>query len=226
MKINPILEIACFSIESAVVAQRAGADRIELCDDYASGGITPSFDSITKAKRLISIPLFVMIRPRSGNFIYSDSEFEEMKSAVAFCGKNKLDGIVFGILTEENTVDRKRSAELIELAKPMKATLHRAFDATPNAFQSLEDATACGFERILTSGQKASAPESASLISSLIKKADGRITIMPGGGVRADNISELKNKTGAIEFHSSAINPRTMLADEHEIIRMKKYLAG
>jgi copper homeostasis protein len=225
LKINCLLEIACFNVESAILAQRAGADRIELCDDYASGGITPSFETIKEARELISIPLFVMIRPRGGNFVYSGSEFEEMKQAVIFCRQNKIEGIVFGILTDHNLVDRKRCAELTELAKPMQVTFHRAFDEVSNPFQSMEEIIACGFNRILTSGQKISAPEGASFISLLIEKVNGRIVIMPGGGVRAENISELKNKTGAKEFHSSAINAKTMLADETEIREIKNLLS-
>src|SRR5262245_11864505 len=172
LKINSLLEVACFNIESAVLAQSAGADRIELCDDYPSGGITPSIDTIKKARELISIPLFVMIRPRGGNFVYSDSEFEAMKKLVLSCNDNKIDGIVFGILTAENLIDRKRCTELIEYAKPMPATFHRAFDSVVNPLQSLEEAIDCGFARILTSGQKQSTSEGVSIISSLVEKAN------------------------------------------------------
>ncbi len=224
LKMNHLLEIACFNMQSAIMAQRAGADRIELCDDSASGGTTPSFETIKEARELISIPLFVMIRPRRGNFMYSDSEFEEMKNAVIFCRKNKVDGIVSGILTEENLVDKQRCTTLVELAKPMPATFHRAFDETDSSFAELEEVIDCGFDRILTSGQKSSALEGASFISLLIEKANERIVIMPGGGVRAENISELKKKTRAKEFHSSAINIQTRLPDESEIREMKKLI--
>lgn len=225
MKIKSLLEIACFNIEAAVIAQRAGADRIELCDDYVSGGITPRFDPIKKARELLSISLYVMIRPRGGNFVYSDSEFEKMKSAVVFCRENNVDGIVFGILTDKNIIDKNRCTELIELAKPTKATLHRAFDAAANPPQTLEAAVDCGFTRILTSGQKPSALEGAPLIADLIKKADGRISIMPGGSVRAENISELKSKTKASEFHSSALDAAASLPVENVIEQMKKLIS-
>ena len=224
LKIKPILEIACFNLESALAAQRAGADRIELCDDYASGGITPPFDTISKARQLLSISLYVMIRPRRGNFIYSGTEIDEMKTAILFCKKNGVDGIVFGILTEENKIDTKKCSELIKLAEPMQATLHRAFDRADAPMQTLEDAIHCGFTRILTSGQKHSAPDGATLISELIIKCSDRISIMPGGGVRAANIVELKSMTSAKEFHSSALTADHKI-DENEIRQMKKLIS-
>jgi copper homeostasis protein len=148
-----------------------------------------------------------------------------MKKTITFCKMNNINGIVFGILSEKNTIDKERCSGLIESAKPMKATLHRAFDAVSNPLKSLEEIISCGFERILTSGQKSSALQGVSVISGLIEKANGRISIMPGGGVRAENISELRSKTGANEFHSSALDLVTLLPDTNEIQKMKNLLS-
>lgn len=219
-----LLEIACFNPESALIAQNAGADRIELCDDYASGGITPSAETVKQVRKLISIPLFVMIRPRGGNFIYSDSEFEAMKNFILQFKALRVDGVVTGILTTENQIDKRRCTELAQLAKPMQLTFHRAFDATEKPQVTMEEIIDCSFDRILTSGKKENAPEGASLISELINSAKDRISIMPGGGIRSDNIAELI-KTGAKEFHSSAINTKTMLPDETSIQQMKKLIS-
>ena len=218
------IEIACFNLESALVAVKAGADRIELCDDYFSGGVTPREEIIIQALEKISIPLFIMIRPRGGNFVYSESEFRLMKSQIILCKEKKIDGIVFGVLDKKNYVDKAKCKELIDLAKPMSATFHRAFDETEDSFQSLEDVIECGFARILTSGKQPVAIDGAAVISEFIKKSGDRIIIMPGGGVRGENISELL-KTKATEFHSSAINKTTSDIDEDEIRKMKRMLS-
>jgi copper homeostasis protein len=215
------LEIACFNIQSAHIAQWAGADRIELCEDYSKGGITPSFEKIAEAREEISIPLFVMIRPRSGDFIYSGEEFELMKQQVLFCKTNKINGVVFGMLDANGNIDVKRCKELVALASPMQVTFHRAFDEVKNLFDSLETLVECGFSRVLTSGQMKPVIYGTEIISSLIEKAKGRISIMPGGGIRNHNISEVKKKTGATEFHSAALNSETLLADETEIRKLK-----
>jgi copper homeostasis protein len=220
-----ILEIACFNLQSAIIAAQAGADRIELCSTYSVGGITPSKEIIKQAREKISIPIYVMIRPCAGNFIYTDEEFEKMKSEILFCKQNNIEGIVFGILNEDKTVDVNRCKELVELAKPMQATFHRAFDEIENSFEALEQIIDCGFTRILTSGKKKTAIEGAELISQLIQKANGRITILAGGGVRAENIVELKNKTGTTEFHSAAILGQSFTADENEIRKIKSILS-
>lgn len=224
MKKSRLLEIACFDSESAVIAQDSGADRIEFCADYSSGGITPSFENLNEIRKLISIPLFVMIRPRVGNYIYSDSEFESMKDSIAQCRVLKVDGVVTGILTPKNMIDIKRCTELVSMAKPMHVTFHRAFDETPEPLKALDEVIGCGFDRILTSGKKENAVTGITLISELISAAKEKIRIMPGGGVRSGNISELI-KTGAKEFHSSALNLQTMRADENEIRQMKKKIA-
>ncbi len=211
-----ILEIACFNLESCLIAQKAGAHRIELCENYKAGGVTPSQTLIVEAREQLQIDLFVMIRPRGGNFVYSVSEFNTMKEQITFCKKNNCNGIVFGILTPEHKVDIKRCEELVELAKPLPCTFHRAFDEIEDQEKALEDVINCGFKRILTSGKQKTALEGSSIIMDLIQKTNNRIQIVPSGGVRSGNISGLK-KTGAKEFHSAAITDASETTDEVEI---------
>jgi copper homeostasis protein len=219
-----ILEIACFNFESAKIAEQCGADRIELCENYSAGGITPSVELIRKVKSEVLIPVHVMIRPRGGNFIYSNTEFNAMKNSVLQCKSAGIDGVVFGILTHDNRIDKNRCRELVTLAQPMSTTFHRAFDEVPDSTAALEEIIECCFSRILTSGKSNIATGGAELISELNLKAGDRIIIMPGGGVRAENILELKRKIGANEFHSSAIAAAAVLADENEIRKMKSNL--
>lgn len=212
-----LLEVACFNLESCLIAQKAGAKRIELCQNYSLGGITPDEEIISEARAQLKTDLFVMIRPRKGNFIYTEVEFEEMKAQVEFCKDQKCDGVVFGILTVEKNVDMDRCKELIELAKPMQCTFHRAFDEIQDSDQALEDIIHCGFSRILTSGKSKTAQKGIETIQHIIDKAKGRITIMPGGGVRSSNISELLNRTVATEIHTAAITNTGETADGSEI---------
>jgi len=198
------LEIIAFNIESCVAAQEAGAHRIELCAGPEEGGTTPSYGFIKAAREKLSIDLYVMIRPRGGDFLYSDEEFEIMKTDVAICRQLDCDGIVFGILTKEGKVDIKRCRELIESAYPLEATFHRAFDRVVNPFDALEEIIGLGFERILTSGLKPEAIESTDILSQLIKQSGERIIIMPGSGVNIKNIISIAESTGAKEFHSRA----------------------
>jgi len=199
-------EIACFDFESAMIAQSAGADTIELCVNQPEGGITPSYSMIELARNNLHVDLNVIIRPRGGNFNYTDSEYVIMENDVLICKELGVDGVVFGILNEDYSIDKTRNSELVQIALPMTTTFHRAFDVTPDAMKTLEDAIDCGFTRILTSGQKPSASEGAELISSLVKLAGERIIIMPGGGVRKENIKKLIEITKAKEYHSSSIN--------------------
>jgi copper homeostasis protein len=199
-----ILEVIGFNIESCILAQSAGANRIELCDNPEEGGTTPSYGFIKAARERLQIDLFPIIRPRGGDFLYPDEEFEIMKTDVELCKQLGCDGVVIGMLNADGTVDKRRSAALVELAYPLGVTFHRAFDRTADAFTAMEDIIEIGCERILTSGQKPNALDGADLISKLIKQADGRIIIMPGSGVRSGNIIELAKKTGAKEFHTSA----------------------
>ena len=198
------LEIIGFNIESCLAAQEGGADRIELCVSPGEGGTTPPYGFIKSAREKLHIKLYTMIRPRGGDFFYNDNDFEIMKMDVEFCKKSGCDGIVTGILIPNGKVDKKRCRELIDLAYPLEATFHRAFDRVEDPFESLEDIIDLGFERILTSGLKPKAIESSNLLADLIKKADGRIIIMPGSGVNSENIISIAETTGANEFHSSA----------------------
>ncbi|MDD5361917.1 MAG: copper homeostasis protein CutC [Ignavibacteria bacterium] len=197
-------EIACFDYESAVLADKAGADRIELCHDKSAGGVTPSRDVISKAKNNIKIPVNVIIRPGGGVFCYSDSEFELMKEDIIYCKSIGINGVVFGILSQYHSIDVERNKVLVELAKPMQTTFHRAFDHSIEQLKGLEDIISCGFNRILTSGCKENAAKGAAWISELIKMAGKRIIIMPGGGIRKENITYIYNSTNAFEFHSSS----------------------
>ncbi len=199
-----ILEIIGFNIESCRLAQAAGAHRIELCDGPGEGGTTASYGFIKAARKALTIELYPIIRPRGGDFLYSDAEFDIMKTDVQLCKEIGCDGVVIGILNTDGSIDKKRCRQLVELAYPLGVTFHRAFDRCANPFEALEDIIATGCERILTSGQHPTAMEGAELIKDLIKQADERIIIMPGSGVGIGNIIELAEKTGATEFHSSA----------------------
>ena len=198
------LEIIGFNIESCIIAENAGAHRIELCDNPAEGGTTPSYGFIKTARENLSIALYVMIRPRGGDFLYSEEAFSIMKADIAICKQLGCDGIVTGILKEDGSIDKKRCKELVDLAYPLGVTFHRAFDNSKDPIQALEDVIEAGCERILTSGQKATAIEGSEIIRELIRRADDRICIMPGSGVNSENIISIATNTGATEFHSSA----------------------
>jgi len=198
------LEIIGFNIESCITAQDAGANRIELCASPGEGGTTPSYAFIKTAREKLQIDLYAMVRPRGGDFLYSEEDFEIMKKDIAICKENGCNGIVTGILTKEGKVDKKRCQQLVELAYPLKATFHRAFDRVKDPLEALEDVINSGFERILTSGLKPKAIEGADLLSQLIKQATERIIIIPGSGINSKNIISIAEMTGAREFHSSA----------------------
>jgi len=204
---NYKLEIIGFNIDSCVAAQEAGADRIELCAGPGEGGTTPSYAFIKAAREKLHIDLYVMIRPRGGDFLYSNADFSIMKNDIAVCKELGCDGIVTGILTADGKVDKKRCKELVEFVFPLEATFHRAFDRLADPFEALEDIIGLGFERILTSGCKPKAVEGLQLLSELIKRSDERIIIMPGSGVTAENILSIAESTAATEFHSSATFP-------------------
>ena len=198
------LEVIGFTIESCLIAQAAGAHRIELCDNPSEGGTTPSYGFIKAAREKLTIELYPIIRPRGGDFLYSDTEFEIMKADVQICKNIGCNGVVIGILLADGTVDKERCKQLVDIAYPMGVTFHRAFDRTADPFKALEDIISIGCERILTSGQKPSVNEGVQLLIDLVQQANERIIIMPGSGVRAENIVALANKTNALEFHTSA----------------------
>ena len=196
-----IIEACVNSAISAIEAQKGGADRVELCENLHDGGTTPSAGAIRFARKNLHIRLFVMIRPRGGDFLYSDDEFEIMKEDIKVARELGADGVVFGILKPDGTIDLERMKTLVDLACPMGITCHRAFDMTADPFQAMEDLITLGIDRILTSGQQKTAPQGASLILKLIQRSNGRIIIMPGSGVKEDNFEELIRKTGATEVH-------------------------
>lgn len=198
-----ILEIAANNISSAIAAYKGGADRIELCDNLSEGGTTPSYATIQYCVAHIPIPCFPIIRPRGGDFLYSEIEFQLMKKDIEMCKKLGCEGVVLGVLDEYGNVDMLRCQKLMQIAYPMSVTFHRAFDRTKDAFQSLEDIIALGCERILTSGQKTAAWEGKDLIQALIQKANHRIIIMPGAGVNETNLPKLIETLSTYEFHGS-----------------------
>lgn len=216
------LEIACFNAESVHIAQQSGADRVEFCAGYEVGGITPDFDILCEIKPRVAIPVFAMMRPRGGNFTYSDSEFGQMKSDIKKF-RPVADGFVFGILTENGSADVERNAELVQLAN-LPCTFHRAFDAVADPDSALEDLIRCGFQNILTSGGVGNATGNIGNLAELIRKASGRITVMPGGGVRSSNIEALSHTT-ATWFHSAAITGNGQTADASEIAKIKRILS-
>jgi copper homeostasis protein len=233
---NNKLEICCYNLDSALTAADAGADRVELCADPAAGGTTPGIGLVRTVRKKIDLELYPIIRVRGGDFLFSDEEFNIMLHDVDACKSAGCDGVVFGMLLTDGRVDKSRVSKLIEKAYPMGVCFHRAFDWTRNPFEALEDIIDMGCERILTSGQQPTAILGAHLIRDLILQADGRIQIMPGSGVRASNITDLKNETGATQFHSSArifkkssmvyVQPfmtedlSTVMADRQEIEQM------
>ena len=265
-----ILEIACFNYESAIIAANAGADRIEFCANFSSGGLTPDLKETEKLIKKIDIPVFVMIRPRGGDFIYTDKEIQDSKFKIQNFKDIGVSGFVFGILQSSNnpsfparmnlsgentssknrpdgyrdqddhlhrsdttsvTLSRSESAnfvskginqQLVELAYPLPCTFHRAFDHTENLFESIEDIIDCGFNRILCSGGKGNAIDNVEVLKKLNEAAIGRITIMPGGGVRSSNIEKLV-ETGCTEFHSSGIL-KGEIANENEVAILKSLI--
>lgn len=200
---NYTIEIATSNYTSTAMAVLGGASRIELCSALSEGGLTPAHGYIQKCRIDFSIPLFPIIRPRGGDFLYSEEEFDIIKADVLFCKNAGMDGVATGFLRKDGSIDTARIAAIVELAFPMQVTFHRAFDRCRNPFEGLEDIIQSGCKRILTSGQKPMAPEGAELLHQLIKAARNRIIIMPGSGVRKENVAALAKQTGAVEFHSS-----------------------
>lgn len=197
------VEVCADTLASALAAQNGGAARIELCSALSEGGLTPSAGMIKQARALLSIGIFVMIRPRTGNFSYSDDDFNAMLLDITFAKQIGADGIVSGILNQDGSVDVKRTSRLVQAANPLPFTFHRAFDCTPYPLIALEDIIKCGCARILTSGHQTTAIEGKELIRKLIQQSAGRIIILPGSGVNEKNVDSLIKATGAFEVHLS-----------------------
>ncbi len=198
------LEVCAFNIQSCMIAERAGAVRVELCDNPVEGGTTPSYGTIRQAREKISILLYPILRPRSGNYFYDRDEYEIIRKDIEACKHLGCNGISVGAATINADIDTEWLKRVVEWAGPMGVTCNRVFDGTPDPFQALEDVISCGCERILTSGQQASAAQGASLIAKLVTQAGTRISIMPGAGLKSSNIAQLRKETGATEFHASA----------------------
>lgn len=235
-----ILEIAVFNIDSAIAAAQAGADRLELCENPQDGGTTPSYGFMKTVRELVTIPIFPIIRPHGGDFLYSETAYRVMQKDIALAKELGFEGVVLGLLNQDGTIDADKTAKLVELAYPMEVTFHRAFDRCNQPLEALETIIQTGCCRILTSGQEPNAFDAKELIQQLVQQASDRITIMPGSGVRANNIQALANYTGAQELHSSArkLVPSSMefviasmqeslqncLVDPVEIQLMKQYM--
>jgi copper homeostasis protein len=208
--VNFVLEVCAFNIQSCIIAEKAGARRVELCDNPVEGGTTPSYGSIEATRKAVSIDLYPIIRPRAGNYYYDDHEMMIMERDIRICKGIGCDGISVGVQKQDGSIDINQLKKIVEWAFPMGVTCNRVFDAAPDPFKSLEEIIDSGCERILTSGLEKGAPEGAGMISKLVEAAAGRIIIMPGAGVRASNLSRLVRETGAHEYHTSA---RKMIAN-------------
>ena len=237
-----VLEIASNSVASALAAQRGGADRIELFDNLAEGGTTPSFGSIALARERLHIPLFVLVRPRPGDFHYDALERELMLRDIQQCRALGCDGVVIGALDADGDVDVSLCRELVQAAGPMQVTFHRAFDAARDLSAALEDVIALGCQRVLSSGGQVSAEAGAEVLAALVKQAVGRISVMAGAGITPGNIASVAQTTGCVELHASAkgarrsdmrfqnpallgLSPDWVATDAHEVAALRAALA-
>jgi len=203
-----IIEIATSDFATTKTAVEGGADRIELCANLAEGGTTPSYGHIRQCREAFDTLIYAIIRPRGGDFLFTEEEFSMMLQDVKLCKEVGCDGVVIGLLNADGTIDLKRTSKLVDAVYPLGVTFHRAFDRCSNPFEAMEQLIQIGCERILTSGQKPSATDAVELIEQLYREADDRIIIMPGSGVRKENVKMLAEKTGCTEFHSSLRSKR------------------
>jgi copper homeostasis protein len=201
-----LLEICCGSTEDAVEAERGGANRAELCSALFLGGLTPSVGSLIEAKQRLKIPVMAMDRPRPAGFCYSAVEFAVMERDADLLLQHGADGIVFGILNADGTVDVQRTTMIRNRVGSHRAVFHRAFDVTPDPFRALEELIDVGIARVLTSGQRSGAPEGSALIQQLIERAAGRIEVLPGAGIGIDNVRDLVAATGCTQIHMTAFS--------------------
>lgn len=220
-----LLEIACFNLQSALTAQANGAHRIEFCENYSAGGVTPAYNSILEVRKNINLPLHVIIRPRAGKFVYTDAEIEQMKEQILFCKMHGIDGIVFGALTPENTVDVFICKELIGLAGSLSLTFHRAIDECGDLHSQMKHLADLGINRVLTSGGKINAIDGIQQLKRLNEDFGSHLIIMPGGGIRSTNISQIM-QTGSHEFHSAAITGSSEHTDANEIKKLRSVLSS
>ncbi|XP_046552671.1 copper homeostasis protein cutC homolog [Haliotis rubra] len=199
-----MMEVCIDSVASAINAEKGGAKRVELCGNLMEGGTTPTVGMLKVIKKKVQIPVFVMIRPRGGDFLYSDLEMEVMKQDIEELKQAGADGFVIGILNSDGTVDKERCSDLISHIRPRPVTFHRAIDMTPDLLSSLEAVISLGCERVLTSGGEATALDGAPVIRQMVDKASDGIIVMPGGGIHERNLARILQSTGVKEFHCSA----------------------
>lgn len=198
-----ILEICVDSVESALAAEAGGAQRVELCSALTEGGLTPSLGLMRAVRSRIKIGIHVMVRPRAGDFLYSDDDFAVMREDIELAAECGVDGVALGLLTADGDIDIERTRELVELARPMEVTFHRAIDLARDIDAALEGVIRSGADRVLTSGGEPNAMQGRHRIRDLVRAADGRIGVMAGGGIRSANIQEIAQATGAVEFHTA-----------------------
>ena len=220
------LEVACFNLESVAVVAKSNADRVEFCDEFHAGGTTPSMENTLKARLFFSKELLIMIRPRGGDFNYSDAEFNAMKRSILELKNTGIDGFVFGILDENNNVDFQRNSELVVLAKPLPCSFHRAIDYTNDYLDAINNCITIGFKTILTSGHQSKIELGMETVQEAIIRFGNQIQIMPGGSLRSSNASKVKAITKASYYHTSAITDATAIANLTEINALKNCLSN
>jgi len=241
MPTTALLEVCAFNIQTCLTAQRAGASRIELCDNPIEGGTTPSYGTVKRVRERVDLRLYPIIRPRSGNYFYDEDEFEIIRRDIAACKDLGCNGISVGVATINAEIDTERLMRIVEWASPMGVTCNRVFDGAPDLFKALEDLVLCGCERVLTSGGRTSAPDAGDILARLVQQAGDRIIVMPGAGVKSTNLAQLRRECGAREYHASARtiapNPVTYVntqvsdygnvyvADEDEVRQMVQILS-
>jgi copper homeostasis protein len=218
------LELAAFDLSSALLAAKVGMDRIEFCADYILGGITPSIEDFMILRKSFSKAIYVMIRPRGGDFVYSQSEILEMEQSIAQFIKLGADGFVFGVLTTDNQVDIAINKQLVAQSNGLPVSFHRAFDRTANPFEAMELIIQCGFQNILSSGRQSCVLDGKNLLVDLQKQADNRITFIAGGGVRSGNLKTIMSEFYTSFYHSSGIVDSSKKANESELIQLMKII--
>jgi copper homeostasis protein len=204
MEQSILLEICVFNIATAIAAANAGADRLELCENYANGGTTPSYGYLKSVREKVSIPVFPMIRPRGGDYFHSADEIAIIKKDILLCKELGFDGVVFGLLNQDGSIDKDNTARLVEAAYPLEVTFHRAFDRCKDSLDALETLIEAGCTRLLTSGQVPKVTDGLSLVKQLVDQAGDRIIILPGSGLNSSNVKNIIESTGVREVHTSA----------------------
>jgi len=231
MRDECVLEISVDTLDRALAAERGGAHRVELCSDLPQGGLTPDFDLLRVVREMARLPIFAMIRPRGGDFVYSDAEYAAMEREIGVAKRLGADGLVFGILKQDGHVDIGRTRWLVELARPLPVTFHRAIDVSVDIHEALEGVMQTGAVRVLSSGGAATAMEGSPCLTDLVKAARGRIVVMPASGITATNVAQIAESTSAREFHAglSSVSVRDDLEArrfEEEVRKLADVLAA